>query len=143
MKATMAGIFIFLFLLTSFLCLYQIGATSGVLRGGYLIMSAYYTSAFGDRPGSFLLADRSLRGDYVATLLVQDPRSMRFFRSKVGSGNIQAYGQNAWIVQGVSQLDLFGYLQSMELGILATGAVMALCLVVPYFYDAGWAPRRG
>lgn len=136
MRATLAAVCIFLFLVTSFLCMYQIGGGGGFLSGGYLTMSAYYTSAYGDRPAAFLFSDKSIRSDYGVTLLIQDARSMRYFRSRIESDQISSYGQNAWIVQGVSQKQFFGYLQSMELGVILTGAAMVVSLFLPYYYDS-------
>jgi len=136
MRTTVAAVCIFLFLITSLLCMYQIGGGGSFLSGGYLTMSAYYTAAYGDRPGAFLLSDKSIRSDYGVTLLIQDARSMRFFKSRIDSSQITAYGQNAWIVQGVSQKQFFGYLQNMELGVILTGAAMVVSLFVPYYYDS-------
>ncbi len=136
MRSTLAAVCIFLFLVTSFLCMYQIGGGGGFLRGGYLTMSAYYRSAYGDSPTAFILADKSIRSDYAVTLLIQDARSMRFFKSRIDSSQITSYGQSAWIVRGVSQRQFFGYLQEMELGIIATGSAMVASLFVLYYYDS-------
>lgn len=135
MRTTVAAVCIFLFFSMALLSMYQIGATGGVLRGGYLMMASYYMNNFGDRPDSFILADKSLRPNYQATIAVYDRRSMRFFRSRLGEENVQAYGDSAWIVQGVVMSDFFGHLRGMEIGILATGSVMVLAMVLPWYFD--------
>lgn len=136
MKTTIATICIFLFLLSTFLTFYQIGGSGGPFKGGYVMMASYYMSAFGDRPASFITADEKKRGSYAASILVQDARSMRFFKSRLGSDRIQSYGQNAWVVKSVPMRDFFGYLRGMEIGIFATGSVMVLTLLLPFYYDS-------
>jgi len=135
LRTRIAAISIFVFFTSTLLCLYEIGGTGGALKGGYLMMSAYYTSAFGDRPASFLFFDKSKLPGYAATLLVQDTRSMRFFKARLGADRIQSYGEKSWIVRNVPQKTLFGYVQGMEAGIILTGIVSILSIVVPYYYD--------
>jgi hypothetical protein len=136
MRATIAGICIFLFFTTTLLTLYQVGMTSGFLQGGYLMMSSYYYQVYGDRPTAFVIADKDERSELSTPFLVQDTRSMRFFRSRVGEDAVQAYATDVWVVSGVSQRAFFGYLRGMEIGILVTGAVMAASIILPYYYDS-------
>ena len=100
------------------------------------MMVNYYFQAYGDKPESFILADMDTRSDMGVTFLVQDTRSMRFFRSKVGDDGVQAYSTNAWVVSGISEKQFFGYLRGMEMSIFATGAVMVISIVLPFYYDA-------
>lgn len=136
MRATIAGICIFLFFTTTLLALYQMGTTSGFLQGGYLMMTSYYFQVYGDRPMAFILADKDDRSELSTPFLVQDTRSMRFFRSRLGEEGVQSYSTNAWVVRGLSQRAFFGYLRGMEIGIVVTGAVMVASIVLPLYYDS-------
>lgn len=135
MRTTVAVVCIFLFFVTTLLCLYQIGGTGGALRGGYLMMATYYSNNYGDRPLSFILADQDLRSDLGRAFLVQDTRSMRFFKSKVGDEGVQEYATGAWVVSGVSMKEFFGYMRGMEIGIIATGSVMIISVLLPFYFD--------
>ncbi len=136
MKTTIAALCIFLFFIMTLLLLYQIGGTGGTLKGGYLMMTNYYSSNFGDRPISFILEDKDKRGSYSATILVQDARSMRFFKARLGEDHVQSYGQNTWVVQAVSMQEFFVYLRGMEIGILATGSVLIASIILPFYFDS-------
>ena len=136
MRTTIATVCIFMFFTTVLLNLYQIGATSGSLQGGYLMMTLYYSNAYGDRPLSYILEAQKDRSEMGTAFLVQDTRSMRFFRSKLGTENVQEYAEGVWVVTNLSQRDFFGFLRSMEIAILATGVITVAVIIIPYYYDS-------
>ena len=136
MRTTIATVCIFMFFTTILLNLYQIGATSGSLQGGYLMMTLYYSNAYGDRPLSYILEAQKDRSEMGTAFLVQDTRSMRFFRSKLGTENVQEYAEGVWVVTNLSQQDFFGFLRSMEIAILATGVITVAVIIIPYYYDS-------
>ncbi len=136
MRTTVAGICVFLFFTMSLLSIYQIGATGGVLKGGYVMMANYYMSTFGDRPASFILADASERSSYSTTILVRDRRARNLFRSRLGEENVRPYGEQGWMVSGVKVNDFFRLLQGMEMGILAIGSVLVISMVLPLYFDS-------
>ncbi len=135
MKSTIAAVCIFLFFATTLLLLYQIGGTGGSLRGGFLMMVAYYSNTYADRPTSFILANKNDRSDLSAPILVQDQRSLQYFKSKVGEEQIQTLGTNAWGVTGISQREFFLFIRGMEIYIVLTGSIMIMSLILPFYYD--------
>jgi hypothetical protein len=125
-----------MFFTTVLLNIYQIGATSGALQGGYLMLTLYYSNAYGDRPISYIFESQKDRSEMGRAFLVQDTRSMRFFRSKLGQDNIQEYQTGAWVVTGLSQRDFFGVMRSQEIAILVTGFITAAVIIVPLYFDS-------
>jgi hypothetical protein len=125
-----------MFFTTILLNLYQIGATSGALQGGYLMMSVYYSNAYGDRPISYVFESQKERSEMGVAFLVQDSRSRSFFTSKMGEENVQEYTTGAWVVTGVSQRAFFGFMRSMEIAILATGMVTVAVIIIPVYFDS-------
>ena len=136
MRTTIAAVCIFMFFTTILLNLYQIGATSGALQGGYLMMSVYYSNAYGDRPISYVFESQKERSEMGVAFLVQDSRSRSFFTSKMGEENVQEYTTGAWVVTGVSQRAFFGFMRSMEIAILATGMVTVAVIIIPVYFDS-------
>ena len=136
MRTTIAAICIFMFFTTVLLNVYQIGATSGALQGGYLMLTIYYSNAYGDSPISYIFESQKDRSEMGVAFLVQDTRSMRFFMSKLGEENIQEYTTGAWVVTGLSQRDFFGYLRSMEIAILVTGLITTAVIILPLYFDS-------
>jgi len=136
LRTTIAAVCIFMFFTTILLNLYQIGATSGALQGGYLMMSVYYSNAYGDRPISYVFESQKERSEMGVAFLVQDSRSRSFFTSKMGEENVQEYTTGAWVVTGVSQRAFFGFMRSMEIAILATGMVTVAVIIIPVYFDS-------
>jgi hypothetical protein len=135
-RTTIAAACVLLFFVMTLLALYQIGSTAGVFRGGYLMMTTYYMDGYPeDRPLSYILGNKNERSEMGRALVIQDPRSRRFFVSKVGEELVEQYAEGVWIVSGVSQRDLFLYLRGMEIGIVATGAVITASILLPVYYD--------
>jgi hypothetical protein len=136
MRTTIAALCIFMFFTTVLLNIYQIGATSGALQGGYLMLTIYYSNAYGDRPLSYIFESQNERSEMGRAFLVQDTRSMRFFTSKLGQENVQEYSAGAWVVTGLSQRDYFGFMRSQEIAILVTGFITVAVILVPLYYDS-------
>jgi hypothetical protein len=136
MRTTIAALCIFMFFTTVLLNIYQIGATSGALQGGYLMLTIYYSNAYGDRPISYIFESQKERSEMGRAFLVQDTRSMRFFMSKLGQENVQEYSTGAWVVTGLSQRDYFGFLRSQEIAILVTGFITVAVIIIPLYYDS-------
>jgi len=136
LRTTIAAVCIFMFFTTILLNLYQIGGTSGALQGGYLMMSVYYSNAYGDRPISYIFESQKERSEQGVAFLVQDSRSRRFFTSKMGEENVQEYATGTWVVTGISQRAFFGFMRSMEIAILATGLVTVAVIIIPVYFDS-------
>jgi hypothetical protein len=138
MRTTIAAVCIFMFFTTVLLNIYQIGATSGALQGGYLMLTVYYSNAYGDRPISYIFESQKDRSEMGRAFLVQDTRSMRFFRSKLGQENVQEHPlyPGSWVVTGLSQRDFFGVMRSQEIAILVTGFITVAVILVPLYFDS-------